>query len=262
MTADENDTTPPATYALEGKVALVTGGGSGIGEAVVAALCRSGATVAVLDRDGAQAERVAGAATDTGGSAFALALDVQDEAAVDAAVAQVVERAGGLHIAVNNAGISAPAGPVADCTTETWRSVHGVNLDGLFFCLRAELRVMRAGGGGSVVNLSSILAQVARPGSGPYVSSKHAVLGLTRAAALDHAADGIRVNAVGPGHTRTPLFESVIDAPVRTALESSYPGGRLALPPEIAEMIVWLASDASSFANGAFYPVDGGYLAQ
>ena len=261
MTA--SDTTTPATYALEGKVALVTGGGSGIGEACVAGLARSGAVVAVLDRDGHQAERVAAAVGGAGGSAFALTLDVQDEAAVDAAVAQVVERAGGLHIAVNNAGISAPARPIADCSTDTsGRRVHAVNLDGLFFCLRAELRVMRAGGGGSIVNLASILAQVARPGSGPYISSKHAVLGLTRAAALDHAADGIRVNAVGPGHTRTPLFANVIEEPVRVALERSYPGGRLALPPEIAEMIVWLASDASSFANGAFYPVDGGYLAQ
>jgi len=255
-------TIAPATYALEGKVALVTGGGSGIGEACVAALARSGAVVAVLDRDGDQAERVAAAATGSGGAAFALALDVQDEDAVDEAVAEVVRRAGGLHIAVNNAGVSAPAGPLADCSTETWRRVHAVNLEGLFFCLRAELRVMRAGGGGSIVNLASILAQVARPRSGPYVSSKHAVLGLTRAAALDHAADGIRVNAVGPGHTRTPLFETIIDAPVRTALEGSYPGGRLALPPEIAELIVWLASDASSFANGGFYPVDGAYLAQ
>lgn len=250
-----------ATYALEGKVALVTGGGSGIGEACVAELARCGATVAVLDRAGDQAERVATAAADAGGSAFALTLDVQEEAAVDRAVAQVVKHAGGLHIAVNNAGISAPAGPIADCTTETWRRVHAVNLDGLFFCLRAELRAMRAGGG-SIVNLASILAQAARPGSGPYVSSKHAVLGLTRAAALDHAADGIRVNAVGPGHTRTPLFETVIDPTVRGVLEAGYPGRRLAAPPEIAEMIVWLASDASSFANGGFYPVDGGYLAQ
>ncbi|GAC1325190.1 MAG: SDR family NAD(P)-dependent oxidoreductase [Mycobacteriales bacterium] len=251
-----------SSYDLHGRVALVTGGGSGIGEATCLQLAGCGATVAVVDLSRAQAERVAEAIGSQGGTAFALEADVADESAVDAMVAAVVERGGGLHIAVNNAGISAPGGPIADCETATWRRIQSVNVDGVFFCVRAEVRAMRSGSGGSIVNLASILGQVARAGSGPYVTSKHAVVGLTSAAALDHAVDGIRVNSVGPGHTSTPLLESVVDEATRAELASAYPSGRFATPQEIAEMIVWLASDASSFVTGAYYPVDGGYLAR
>lgn len=251
-----------STYDLSGRVAMVTGGGSGIGEECVRLLARCGARVAVTDVRPAEAERVAASVRVAGGEAFALGLDVQDERAVDATVADIVAREGGLHIAVNNAGTSAPARPLADTDTETWRRVLSVNLDGVFFCMRAQMRAMRPEGRGAIVNLSSILGQVARAGSGPYVSSKHAVVGLTRAAALDHAADGIRVNAVGPGHTRTPLFDSIVGETARAELEPQYPIGRLGMPHEIAEMVVWLVSDASSFVTGAFYPVDGGYLAR
>lgn len=253
---------PGARYGLHGRVAMVTGGGSGIGEACVHRLAASGAVVAVADVRQERAERVAAAVRDAGGDAFAVALDVRNEQAVDETVAALAERPGGLRIAVNNAGTSAPPGAVADCDTGIWHRVMAVNVDGVFFCLRAQLRAMRgAGTVGAIVNMASILGRSARAGSGPYVTSKHAVVGLTRAAALDHAADGIRVNAVGPGHTRTPLFDSIIDEAARGVIEQRYPMGRLGTPDEIAEMVLWLVSDASSFVTGAYHAVDGGYSA-
>lgn len=254
--------TVPAAYDLRDRTAMVTGGGSGIGEACVRRLADCGAVVAVADVRPDDAERVAAEVRDAGGQAFALEVDVQDEVSVDRAVAALAERPGGLRIAVNNAGTSAPPGPIADCDTPTWRQVMAVNLDGVFFCLRAQVRAMRrTGTAGAIVNMASILGRSARAGSGPYVSSKHAVVGLTRAAALDHAGDRIRVNAVGPGHTRTPLFDSIIDEAAREIIEQRYPMGRLGSPGEIAEMVLWLVSDASSFVTGAYYTVDGGYSA-
>ena len=249
-------------YGLAGQTALVTGGGSGIGEAIARLLASSGAAVAVLDLSAVEADRVAEAIRKEGGRAATFECDVSDETRVDGVVEEAERLWGRLDIAVNNAGTSAPATPIADCATDAWRRVQSVNVDGLFYCLRAELRAMRRGGGGSIVNIASILGQVARAGSAPYVASKHAVVGLTRAAALDHARDGIRVNAVGPGHTRTPLLERVIDGHTRSAIEADYPSGRFATAAEIAGMVVWLASDAASFATGGFYAVDGGYLAR
>lgn len=249
-------------YQLDGMTTLVTGGASGIGAAASRVLAASRCEVAIADRDLAGAQALAEQIVQAGGRAYALAVDVLDELSVDAMVAAVVERSGRLHAAVNSAGIGADWAPVADIPTDRWRTVLGVNLDGLFFSLRAEARVMRQAGGGSIVNIASALAQVARAGSSPYVSSKHGALGLTRAAAIDHALDGIRVNAIAPGFIDTPLLRTRHDAASVALLESLHPAGRLGSAEEVSEAIAWLVSGAASFVTGSIIAVDGGYLAQ
>lgn len=243
------------------RVAVVTGAGSGIGRACAALLGRRGAQVAVLDIDEAAAQQVAAAITADGGRARPYAVDVTDAAAVDAVFAAVTDELGPLRVLVNNAGVAVPMVPLADLGDAAWRHVMSVNLDGLFFCLRAALRIMRHGGAGSVINMSSVLGAVGRHESAAYVASKHAVVGLTRGAAIDHGPDGIRVNAVGPGFIRTPLLESRHTEQGLAELAATWPLRRVGLPEEIAEMVVWLAGDASSYVTGAYLPVDGGYLA-
>lgn len=246
---------------LRDKVAVVTGAGSGIGLACALLLAQRGATIAAFDVDVDAAERVCAAIVDGGGRARPYEVDVTDAAAVDAAFRAVVDDLGGVHVLVNNAGLALPMVPLADLDDAGWRRVMSVNLDGLFFCLRAALRTMRSSGGGSVVNMSSVLGAVGRHHSAAYVASKHAVVGLTRGAAIDHGPDGIRVNAVGPGFIRTPLLESRHTEQGLEELASGWPLRRVGRPEEIAEMVAWLASDASSYVTGAYLPVDGGYLA-
>lgn len=247
---------------LRGRVALVTGGGSGIGAGCARALAALGAHVAVTDISVASAEGVAAAIEADGGRAFARALDVTDARAVDELVEAVVEEAGGLDVAVNNAGVTVPILPVADVPDDDWRRVTSINLDGVFYCLRAETRIMRARGtGGSIINMSSVMGRISRYGSAAYGATKHAVIGLTKGAALDHAQDGIRVNAVGPGFIRTPLIEARYTAEDEQAVSSRWPLRRMGTPDEVGQLVAWLAGDAASFVTGAYYPVDGGYLA-
>jgi NAD(P)-dependent dehydrogenase (short-subunit alcohol dehydrogenase family) len=246
---------------LTGRVALVTGGGSGIGAACARALAALGAHVVVADIAAPAAAGVVAGIEADGGRALARTLDVTDPQAVDEAVEAVVRDAGGLDIAVNNAGVTVPILPIADVPDDDWHRVTSINLDGVFYCLRAETRVMRARGGGSIVNMSSVMGRISRFGSAPYTATKHAVIGLTKGAALDHAQDGIRVNAVGPGFIRTPLIEARYTDEDEQVISSRWPMRRMGTPDEVGQVVAWLAGDTSSFVTGAYFPVDGGYLA-
>jgi NAD(P)-dependent dehydrogenase (short-subunit alcohol dehydrogenase family) len=242
---------------LDGTSAVVTGGGRGIGEAIGRRLAAAGARVVVADIDTAAAEAVAAA---IGGVAVTADVTVTDD--VDAMVRTCTEHFGGLDIAVNNAGIGGAMAPLADYPPDVWDRVIAVNLTSVFHCMRAEIAVMREAGRGSIVNMTSMLGQVAFPAVSAYVAAKHGVVGLTKAAALDHGADGIRVNAVGPTFITTELVTSTIDQEGLDAIAAGHPGGRLGTPEEVAELVAWLASDAASLAQGGFYPADGGWLAR
>jgi NAD(P)-dependent dehydrogenase (short-subunit alcohol dehydrogenase family) len=231
---------------LHGKVALVTGGASGIGAATVMRLHDAGAIVVVADLGGDHP------------------VDVTDERAVDALVQRILEEHGRLDIAANVAGTSGTYAKVADATTESWRQTMQVNLDAVFFCLRAELLAMRtAGNGGSVVNVASSAGKMGVPGLSAYSASKHGVIGLTKSAALEMARDGIRVNAVCPGTIRTPMLRGFVggDEEMLEKMGRRAPLGRIGEPEEVAEAIVWLCSDAASFVTGHALEADGGVAA-
>jgi NAD(P)-dependent dehydrogenase (short-subunit alcohol dehydrogenase family) len=236
------------TDGLHGRVALVTGGASGIGLATVVMLRARGATVV---------------AADLRASGDVEPLDVTDEGAVDALVASVVERHGRLDLAANVAGTPGVHAEVTDSTTADWRHTLSVNLDGVYFCLRAEMRAMRAAGAGSVVNVASSAGRMGVPGLAAYSASKHAVIGLTKSAALEVARAGIRVNAVCPGSVRTPMLEGFVggDEELLEKMGRRSPMGRLGEPDEIAEAVVWLLSDAARFVTGNALSPDGGVAA-
>lgn len=243
---------------FEGKLAVVTGAGAGIGEACARRLAAGGARVAIVDRDLPAAERVAGELD----GAIAVDADVSDPDAVDSMVATVVEAFGKLDIAVNNAGIGGLRAPLAEQTPDSWREVLSVNLDGVFYCMRAAIPVMLRNGGGAIVNMASVLAFAGFEGSAHYVAAKHGVHGLTQNAAIEYAARGIRVNAVAPGFIATPLLKSSMNAEEQAAIGALHPQNRLGEPEEVAELVAWLASDAASFVNGSVQTVDGAYLAR
>lgn len=246
---------------LSGKVAFVTGGASGIGEATALMLAKQGAAVAVVDLKLETAQKVVGAITSTGGKAVALVADVADEAQVAKAVANTVSQLGGLHIAVNNAGIGGDIAPTADQTVAGWQRVISVNLDGVFYCMRNQIPAMLKSGGGSIINISSILGQVGFANSAAYVAAKHGVVGLTKNAALEYSSQGIRVNSVGPGFIKTPLL-GALPPEALEPIAQLHAVKRLGESEEVAALVTFLASDEASFITGNYYAVDGGYLAQ
>lgn len=244
---------------LEGKVALVTGGGSGIGEAISHRFAEEGATVVVVDINDVPAKTVAEA---IGEKAHYEVADVSDPESMKGLIDRVVAEHGRLDVAVNNAGIGGASEPVADYPIDSWRQVMGVNLDGVFYSMRYEIPAMLKNGGGSIINIGSVLSSVGFQQSSAYVAAKHGVVGLTKTAAIEYSKDGIRVNAVGPGFIETPLLQAPEAAEIVAGVTAMHPIGRLGQPEEVASVVSFLASDEASFVSGSYYTVDGGFTAQ
>ena len=250
---------------LKDRVALVTGGASGLGRAAAQLFARDGARVVVGDLDIDGARETVRLIEEAGGVAAEVATDVSHAAAVEAMVAHAVDAFGRLDCAFNNAGIEGDVGTMTvDYAEEDWDRVISVDLKGVWLCMKYEIKQMLRQGSGAIVNTSSIAGLVGLRGSSPYVASKHGVVGLTKTAALEYAEQGIRVNAVCPGVFDTPLVTRIIERlpERRDEYITAQPIGRLGQPEELAEAVVWLCSDAASFVTGHAFPVDGGFVAR
>ena len=246
---------------FNGKVALVTGGASGIGEACVKTFAREGARVAVVDLNTEPGEKTVQDVEQAGGEAIFLKVNIADPEAVEKMVTDTVAAFGRLDIAVNNAGIGGEQKLTGEYSISGWQTVIDVNLNGVFYCMRYEIPRMLEQGGGSIVNMASILGVVGFATAPAYVAAKHAVVGLTQTAALEYGRQNIRINSVGPGFIKTPLL-SILDEATQTYLAGLHALGRMGEPEEVASLVAYLASDEASFLTGGHYGVDGGYTAQ
>ncbi len=252
--------------SLDSKTALVTGGGSGIGRAASLAYAKDGARVVVADVNVEGGEETVQMIKEAGGEAILVHADVSNPEDAQAMVDQAVGAFGSLDCAFNNAGIGGGRDRLltADYLEEDWDRVISINLKGVWLCMKAEIPQMLKQGGGAIVNTASIAGLVGLSGTVAYVAAKHGVTGLTKAAAMEYAKSGIRVNAVCPGYIETPMVQGIFDRVegYRERVAARHPMDRLGEPEEIAQAVVWLSSDAASFVTGHNMPVDGGYMAQ
>ena len=244
-----------------GKVALVTGGGSGLGEAISKDLAAKGAKVVVTDINLDAAERVVSEITEAGGTASAIKQDTSAKEDSEEVVQFAVDTYGGLNFAVNNAGIGGVQVPVGETDLDNWDKVIDINLNGVLYGMRYQIPAMLKSGaeGSAIVNMASVHGAVAAINNGAYTAAKHGVVGITKNAAAEYGAQGLRINSVGPGYITTPLLESSLDAKTLEGLKAKHPLGRLGTAEEVAKVVSFLLSDDASFVTGAYYLIDGGY---
>lgn len=249
-------------------VALVTGGGSGIGQASAFAFAREGACVVIADVDDDGGQHTVARIHDQGGEAIHIHCDVADINSVNRLISETIEKFGRLDCAVNNAGIQGNIATTAECSKDNWDRTIATNLSGIWHCMKGEIPEMLATGGGSIVNVSSNFGLVGSPGMPAYSATKHGIIGLTKTSALEYAQLGIRVNAVCPGPVQTPMVDKILAAQpelaekVVEAIKEKEPVGRWGQAEEVAESVIWLCSNAASFVTGAILAVDGGFVAQ
>ena len=246
---------------MKNKVVIVTGAASGIGEATAALFAREGAKVVVSDINEEAGKEVVQRIKNHGGTASFFKVDVSSAAENKALVDYAIKTFGKLDIAVNNAGIGGEGNRVVDMSLEGWHRVIDINLHSVFYGMKYQIEAMLLNDRGSIINVSSILGSVAFEGSAGYVAAKHAVVGMTKTAAVEYSSRNIRINAIGPAFIDTPLLDQ-LDDDIKSKLVALHPIGRLGQSQEVAELIFWLGSDKASFATGAYYPIDGGYLAR
>ncbi|WP_143306474.1 SDR family NAD(P)-dependent oxidoreductase [Chitinophaga vietnamensis] len=247
---------------LQGKVAIVTGGGTGIGKAIAEIYASNGAKVVIGGRDEKRNQSVVDAIMNKGGEAIFIQTDVSKRQDCERLVEKTLEKYQRLDIACNNAAKISPLTSVGEYDIDEWENVIDTNLNGVFYGMRYQIPAMLASGGGVIVNIGSIASQVAVRGLAAYVAAKHGLLGLTRVAAVEYADKGIRVNVIGPAYIRTPLLNDILSDEGISDLADIHPIGRIGVPEEVAELALWLSSDKSSFVTGSYYTIDGAYTAQ